>query len=212
MIFIFQLTFVFRILRSWKARFSYRPISLHEFRVFGGQKSSIERMKGKNLIFVVSILQTCQLEIPLFIYKLICQNSLWISVSYGFWEFKCVTSWNKFKTIILIRSSFQICQLEILVLYQRKCMSNVNVFVPKINFDGNLITYVFFKWFWHFPSWKEIVGLCDIYYAKKILNYFGCVAFRFLVQKWNIYEAHIFPRSLLETCWLESISLCLIPC
>jgi len=38
---------IFSILRSWKVRFSYRTISLHElctivFRVFGGQTTFIE--------------------------------------------------------------------------------------------------------------------------------------------------------------------------
>jgi hypothetical protein len=31
-----------------------------------------------------------------------------------------------------------------------------------------------------------IVGHRDIYYAKKILNYFLCVGVRILVGKWNI--------------------------
>jgi hypothetical protein len=35
------------------------------------------------------------------------------------------------------------------------------------------------------------------------------VEVRILVEKWNIYEAHIFPRSLIQTCWLETIPLCL---
>jgi len=34
------------------------------------------RNKVKNLIFVGSILQICQLELPIFIYKLMCQSSL----------------------------------------------------------------------------------------------------------------------------------------
>jgi len=72
---------------------------------------------AKKLIFVQSILQICQLEILLFIYKLRCQTSLWTSVSYGFCEFNRVAIWNKGKAIILVRSSFQICQLEILVSY-----------------------------------------------------------------------------------------------
>ena len=56
--------------------------------------------KGKNLIWVVSILEICQLELRVFIYKLMRQSSLWISVSYGFCEFNRVASWNKGKTII----------------------------------------------------------------------------------------------------------------
>jgi hypothetical protein len=30
-----------------------------------------------------------------------------------------------------------------------------------------------------------------------------------LVGKWNIYEAHVFSRSLVQTCWMETTSLCL---
>ena len=41
-------------------------------------------------------------------------------------------------------------------------------------------------------SWKLIVGHRDIYYAKKVLNYFGCVEFRIPVEKWNINEATFF--------------------
>ena len=74
-------------------------------------------IEGKNLIFVGQILQICQLEIPVFINKLMCESSLWVSVSYGFCEFNRVASCNKGKAIILVRSSFQICQLEILVSY-----------------------------------------------------------------------------------------------
>jgi hypothetical protein len=44
---------------------------------------------------------------------------------------------------------------------------------------------------------------------KKILNYFGCVEVRILVEKWNIHEAHIFQSSLVQLRWLETTSLCL---
>ena len=57
------------------------------------------------------------LDIPVFIYKLINEFSLWISVSNGFCEFNRVAKWNKGNTIVLVRSSFQICQLELLVSY-----------------------------------------------------------------------------------------------
>jgi hypothetical protein len=58
-------------------------------------------------------------------------------------------------------------------------------------------------------NWKLIVWPRDIYYAKKILNTFVCVEFRILVEKWNVYEVHIFPRPLLKTCRLVTTSLCL---
>ena len=44
---------------------------------------------------------------------------------------------------------------------------------------------------------------------KKILKFFLFVGYRILVEKWNIYEAHIFPMPLLQTCRLETNSLCL---
>jgi hypothetical protein len=71
--------------------------------------------KCKKLILVLSILEIWKLEISVFIYKLMRQSSLWISISYGLCGFNRVASWNKGKTIILVRSSFQTCQLEILV-------------------------------------------------------------------------------------------------
>ena len=44
--------------------------------------------KFKKFIYVVSTIQLCQLEIPIFIYKLMCQCSLINSVSFLFCEFK----------------------------------------------------------------------------------------------------------------------------
>ena len=58
--------------------------------------------------YVVWKLILCQLEIPVFIYKLMCHSSLINSVSFVFCEFKGVASKNEGKTIILIRSSIQI--------------------------------------------------------------------------------------------------------
>ena len=77
-------------------------------------------------------------------------------------------------------------------------MSNVNMSVPKSNFQETVVLYdckVFL--FVTFVSWKVIVGYCVIYYVK-ILNYFGCMEYRILVEEWNIYEVHIFPRSLVQ--------------
>ena len=119
LIFMFQMMFIFPILRRWKNVFHIYPFQSTSYvlKVFGCLEVSNRLSnwnKAKNLIFVWSILQICQLEIPLFIYKFMCMRSLWISVLYGFCEFNHVASWNKCKTIILVRSSLQICQLEIL--------------------------------------------------------------------------------------------------
>jgi hypothetical protein len=44
---------------------------------------------------------------------------------------------------------------------------------------------------------------------EKILNFLVSLEFRILVEKSNVNEGHIFPRSLLQTCRLETTSLCL---
>ena len=58
--------------------------------------------------FVTSNLQLCQLEIQIFINKLMCQGSLINSFSYVFCKFNRVESWNEGKTNILGGLSFQI--------------------------------------------------------------------------------------------------------
>jgi hypothetical protein len=35
------------------------------------------------------------------------------------------------------------------------------------------------------------------------------VEVRIILEKWNVYEGHIFPRPILETCRMETTSLCL---
>jgi len=65
------------------------------------------------------------------------------------------------------------------------------------------------SYFDNIENWKLNVGHRDIYYEKKILNSFVCVEFRIPGEKWNEYESHIFPRPLLQTCRLETTSLCL---
>ena len=89
-------------------------------------------------------------------------------------------------------------------------MSNVNISAPKNNYEGKFSTNVLGKCvFETFASWIENDGHRDIYYSKKILIYFESVEVRILAEKWNIYEAHIFPMSLVQTCWLETTTLCL---
>jgi len=58
-------------------------------------------------------------------------------------------------------------------------------------------------------TWKVNVGQRDIYNEKKIVNYFLYVEVRTLVKKLYIYERHISPMSVLQTCWLETASMCL---
>ena len=113
LLFMFELIFFFRILRSWKPRFSHRSISPHEvstkeFQVLGGSNRVRNWNKVKNKIYLMSKLLLCQLEIPIFINQLMCQSSLITSVSFVFCVFNRLARWNKRKTIILVRSSFQI--------------------------------------------------------------------------------------------------------
>ena len=61
--------------------------------------------------------------------------------------------------------------------------------------------------FWHFRELKSDCCTSRHLFCEKIFNFFKCVEVRILVEKCNIYEAHIFPRSLVNTCWLETTSL-----
>jgi len=81
--------------------------------------------------------------------------------------------------------------------------------IPHCNLNDTLVLMCLASHFDIIENWKLIVGYRDIYYAKKILNSFLCVKDRILVVKWNIYEAHIFPRPLVQTCRLETTSICL---
>ena len=54
---------------------------------------------------------------------------------------------------------------------------------PNSNFKGNISTYVSGKYFDIIESLKLIVGNREIYFAKKILNYFLCLEVRILVEK-----------------------------
>ena len=122
--------------------------------------------KVKNFIFVVSKLQLCQLEIPIHIYKIICQSTLINSISFLFCEFIRVTSWNDanyyFCSIIISNS-----QIETLNSYSRSTNVNVNMSFPNSKFEGNFSTYVFGKSFVLIESLKLNVGHRGTHYAKK---------------------------------------------
>jgi len=77
--------------------------------------------------------------------------------------------------------------------------------VPRSIFEGKFSTYVFGKFFFGtFASWKEFLEIATFIFRNKISYNFVCVDVCILVQKWIIYEAQIFPRSLVQTCWLET--------
>jgi hypothetical protein len=82
------------------------------------------------------------------------QISLRISVSYVFCESKRVASRNKSKSIIKVRSSFQISQLEILESYSRATTVNVNMSFQNSNIEGYFSIYVFGKSFCHYRELK----------------------------------------------------------
>ena len=63
--------------------------------------------------------------------------------------------------------------------------------------------------FWHNRDLKIDCLTLQHILSEKILNPFVFVDVRILVEKWNIYKAHIFPRPLPQTCRLETTSLCL---
>ena len=137
-----------------------------------------------------------------------CQILLWISVSYVFCECNRGASWNKSKSIIKGRWSFQISQLKILVSYSRSTNVNVKMSFQNSNFEGNFSTYLFGKSFCHYGELKIVCLTPRHILCEKILNFFVCVEVRIVVEKWNIYEAHILPRPLLQTCRLVTTSLC----
>ena len=112
LVFMFQLIF-FRILRSWKHGIPILPIRsaryvLKSFGYFEVSNRLRNWNKVKNFNYVVSKLQLCQLEIPIFIHKLMCHCSLINTVSFVICEFNGVACWNEGKSIISVRSSMQI--------------------------------------------------------------------------------------------------------
>ena len=78
----------------------------------------------------------------------------------------------------------------------------------RVIFKETLVIMCLASVFWTSASWKFNFRHHDICYAKK-LKYFSFVWIRILVEKWHIYEDLIFPGLLVQTCWLETISLCL---
>jgi len=113
LVYMFKLLFFFRMLRAEKHFFHIAPFRptryvLKSFRYYEVRNRVRNWNNVKSIILVGSKLQLCRLEIPIFIYKIMCQSTLINTVSFLFCEFIRVTSWNYVKNIILIRSSFQI--------------------------------------------------------------------------------------------------------
>ena len=100
-------------------------------------------------------------------------------------------------------------QIELLVSFSRSTNVNVNCSFPNSNYEGTFSTYVFGNSFWHYRYLKNESWTSRHLLFKKMLNFFICVEVRIVCKKWNIYEAHIFPRTLQQTCRLETTPLCL---
>ena len=105
-----------------------------------------------------------------------------------------------FRTFIFLNS-----QIELLVSFSRSTNVNVNMSLPNSNFEGNLFYASHFD---IIETWKVNVAYRDIYYAKNF-NFSYEWRLEFFVKKWNMYEAHILPRPLQQTCSLETTPLCL---
>ena len=109
-----------------------------------------------------------------------------------------------FRTFIFSNS-----QIEILVSFSKSTNVNLNMSFPNSNFEGNFSTYEFGKSFWHYRDLKSECWTSRHILCKKILNFSYVWRLEFFVKKWNMYEVHIFPRSLKQTCRLETTPLCL---
>jgi len=108
-----------------------------------------------------------------------------------------------FSTIIISNS-----QIETLVSYSRSTSVNVNMSFPSSNFEGNFSTCVFGKSLGHYRELKFDCWTSRHILWEKILITYACVEVRILVEKWNVY-GHIFQRPFLQTCRMDTTSLCL---
>ena len=104
LVFMFQLTFIFAFWEAEKHVFHitpFRPTRYVLMRLKWLEVSNRVRKwnKVKNFIFVELKLELCQLEMLIFIYKLMCKSSLINNVSFLFCEFNRVTSWIEGKNI-----------------------------------------------------------------------------------------------------------------
>ena len=111
--FMLHLIFFFCISISWKELFyivPFRPARyvLKILRCLEFNNRVRKWNNVQNNIYVRWKIQLCQLEIPIYINKLMWPCSLINTVSFVSYEFNRVASWNEGKTIILLRPSFQI--------------------------------------------------------------------------------------------------------
>ena len=196
---------------SFKSRFSHLSISPHEvctkdFQVLGCQKWCKElkwSKKRHNRGVEASILRIGNTNIHI-------QNNVseyinkhnFISVL-GIYSCNELEWWQNyyFCTIIISNS-----QIEILVSFSRSTNVNVNISFLIVILKE---TYVLSKLFWHYRDLKSECWKSRHIICKKILNFSYVWRLEFFVKEWNMYEVHIFPRPLQQTCSLETTPLCL---
>ena len=198
--FMYKLILFFRILSSWKARFSIAPFRprgyvLLRLRCLEVSNGVRKWNKVKNSFRGV---ETWIMPIGITnIYIYIQENEseiIYRLVSFLFCEFNRVTSWNVGKNIV---STFNISksQIEILVSFSRSTNLNENMFFPNSNFEGNVSTYVCGMSFWYYRELKIECFTSRHTLCEKILKTFVSLEIRILVKNWNVYEGHIFPRA-----------------
>jgi hypothetical protein len=83
--------------------------------------------------------------------------------------------------------------MTLYVSVKRKRVSNVNMSVPKSKFEGKFSIFLAGVCFLYFRGLKCDCCTSRHLLCERILNYFGCVEIRILVEKLNKYKAHIFP-------------------
>ena len=103
-----------------------------------------------------------------------------------FCEFDHVARWNKSKSIIKGRSSFQISQLEILVTYWRSTNVNIYMSFQNSNFDGNFSTYVFLKSFWYYRELK--IDCLTIVWKDMFTLTFVDLEYETSTSSWDIWN------------------------
>jgi len=125
-----------------------------------------------NVIFVGSKLQLCQLEIPIFIYNLMCQSSLINSFSLLFFDLNRVASWNEAKLSFYNDHHFKFPNINIGLIFKFYVWQCKYVFLIVI-LKGTLFLMCLASHF-DFESRKLIVGHRDIYNAKKMKFFRTC--------------------------------------
>ena len=130
-------------------------------------------------------------------------------VSFLFCEFNRVTSWNESKNIILVRSPIQIPKKNYWFHFQGQRISMQTCLFLIVILKETLVLMCLAGHLALTRAEKWMLGIAT-YIMRKNIKFFICVEVRILVKKWNMYEAHIFPRPFKPTCRLETTSLCLI--